>query len=125
MVDNQFFTRFVLYVVLLTFMTACSTARPLMAADSRSLGNQIAVGDKIDVERKDGSHVKFKVTGVLADGLHGDKVHVPFADVGQVTVYEPNGTALIVFFVMAGAAALWMISDGVECGNFGNPCLDD
>lgn len=125
MIGNQVLTRFIFCVVLVTFVTACSTARPIVAADSKSLGSQIAVGNNIGVERNDGSNVKFKVTGVLPDGLHGDGVFVPFADVGQVTVYEPNGSAGIVFLVLAGAAALWMLNDGVDCGDFGNPCLDD
>lgn len=120
------FTRVVHVVVLITFVSACSTTRPLSVDDPESLASQVSVGDRIDVKRKDSSRVKFRVTEVSPDALFGENVIVPYTNIEQVTVSEQNASAAgVVFLVLLGAAVVWMVKEGVDCGGLFNPCLDE
>jgi hypothetical protein len=111
-------TRSVIFVVLFTITSGCSTMRPVTATDAESLATQVAVGDKIEVERRDGGQVKFKVTEVSPDGLRGTDVFVPITDIGRVHIVEPIQPGVVALFVVLGAAAVYMVLEGDDCGDY-------
>lgn len=125
MASNTVFHRSIIWVVLLAFTTACSTARPIAATDPKSLIDQVSVGDRIEVKRKDGSQLKFKVTEVSLEGLRGREEFVLFTDIGQVQISEQIHPAAVVFVVLLGVSVLWMLKEGVDCGDLLNPCYDE
>jgi hypothetical protein len=120
------FARCVTCVVLLAFTTACATTRPITATDTESLASQFAIGDKIEVERNDGSRLQFKVTEVSPDGLRGEKVFVPFKEIRNVQVIEPMQPAIVALLVLLGATALYVLIEGEACGDYAwqTPCDD-
>ncbi|MCW8846710.1 MAG: hypothetical protein OQK99_12815 [Gammaproteobacteria bacterium] len=125
--DRTVFTRSVICLVVLTLVSACGTARPVAIVDSRSLVSQIAVGDKVEVERTDGTVLKFKVTEVSPEGLRGREIFVPTKDIGQVQVITGMHPAGVGFLALLGATAAWMLADPDDvCGDLpAAPCDDD
>lgn len=121
------FVRSVVCLVVLALVSACSTTRPVTIAGSQSLAGQIAVGDKVEVERRDGTLLKFKVTEVSAEGLRGRDYFVPTADIGKAQVVEGLHPGMVVFLVLLGATAAWMLADPSEvCGDWpARPCDED
>jgi hypothetical protein len=80
--------KFIMCFVLIAFTSGCTTMRPAPATDAQSLANQIEVGDKIKITRRDNSDVAFKVSAVSAEGISGDGVLVAYSDIQQVQVRE-------------------------------------
>lgn len=118
------FSRSVVCVVALSLVSACSTTRPVAVTDPQSLASQVAVGDTVEVERKDGSRLKFKVREVSPEGLRGADAFVPAGDIRQLRIVEGMHPAGVIFLVLLGAAAAWMIADPDDvCGDWpARPC---
>ena len=121
------FTHSVLYLVALALISACSTTHPVTITDPQSLVTQIAVGDKVEVERKDGAVLKFKVTEVSPEGVRGPDVFIPTGDIVAVQVMTGTHPAEVGFWALVGAAAVWMVADPDDvCGDWpAEPCEDD
>jgi len=75
-------------IVLISFVTGCTTMRPLPAADAQSIASHIEVGDKVQIIRNDASDVKFKVEAISNEGLDGDGIFVAYSDILQISVRE-------------------------------------
>ena len=90
----------VICIVLISFVTGCTTMRPLPAADAQSIASQIEVGDKVQIIRNDASDVKFKVETISNEGLEGDGIVVAYSDILQISVRE-HSTAKTVGLVAA------------------------
>lgn len=125
MTGDSWYARFVSCLVIVSMLGACGTTRPLTATDSKTLASQVTVGQKVEVERHDGTVTRFKVTEVSTDGLRGREVFVPYADIKRVHVVEQMHAAMVVFLALLVATAVYMAKTGVDCGDFGNPCIDD
>jgi hypothetical protein len=121
------FVRSVACLVVLALVNACSTTRPVTITGSQSLAGQITVGDKVEVETKDGARLKFKVTGVSPEGLRGRDHFVPTEDIGHAQVIEGMHPGMVAFLVLLGATAAWMLADPSDvCGDWpAKPCDDD
>ena len=117
-------TRLVICLVTLSLVTGCSTSRVVNYSASQPLSSQVAVGDKVEVLKKDGEKLRFKVSDVSAEGLHGPDVFVPAAEVDTVTVVEGVHPAMIAFVVALAATAVWMLVDSDDvCGDWpADPC---
>lgn len=90
----------VICIVLISFITGCTTMRPLPAADAQSIASHIEVGDKVQIIRNDASDVKFKVETISNEGLEGDGIVVAYSDILQISVRE-HSTAKTVGLVAA------------------------
>ena len=121
------FTRSVVYLVALALVSACTTTRPVTITDPQSLVSQISVGDMVEVERKDGTVVKFNVIEVTPEGLRGPDVFVPAKDIGQLQVTTGMHPAGVGFLALLGATAAWMVAHPDDvCGDLpAEPCDDD
>jgi hypothetical protein len=103
----------IICIVLLAFITGCTTMRALPSSDAQSIASQVEVGDKVQVTRSDGSDVKFKVEEISNEGLAGDGVFVAYSDVLQVRVRE-HSTAKTVGLVVAILLVVKGLSDYAE-----------
>jgi hypothetical protein len=92
--------KFVISTVLISFVTGCTTMRPLPAADAQSIASHIEVGDKVQIIRNDASDVKFKVETISDEGLEGDGIVVAYSDILQISVRE-HSTAKTVGLIAA------------------------
>lgn len=92
--------KFVISIVLISFVTGCTTMRPLPAADAQSIASHIEVGDKVQIIRNDASDVKFKVESISDEGLDGDGIFVAYSDILQISVRE-HSTAKTVGLIAA------------------------
>ena len=90
----------VIYIVLISFATGCTTMRPLPATDAQSIASHIEVGDKVQIIRNDASDVKFKVETISNEGLDGDGIFVAYSDILQISVRE-HSTAKTVGLIAA------------------------
>jgi len=90
----------VICIVLISFVTGCTTMRPLPAADAQSIASHIEVGDKVQIIRNDASDVKFKVETISDEGLEGDGIVVVYSDILQISVRE-HSTAKTVGLIAA------------------------
>jgi len=78
----------VICILLISFVTGCTTMRPLPAADAQSIASHIEVGDKVQIIRNDASDVKFKVEAISNEGLAGDGIFVAYSDILRINVRE-------------------------------------
>jgi hypothetical protein len=92
--------KFVISIVLISFVTGCTTMRPLPAADAQSIASHIEVGDKVQIIRNDASDVKFKVETISDEGLEGGGIVVAYSDILQISVRE-HSTAKTVGLIAA------------------------
>jgi len=90
----------VICILLISFVTGCTTMRPLPAADAQSIASHIEVGDKVQIIRNDASDVKFKVETISNEGLDGDGIFVAYSDILQISVRE-HSTAKTVGLIAA------------------------
>jgi hypothetical protein len=105
--------KFVISIVLITFVTGCTTMRPLPAADAQSIASHIEVGDKVQIIRNDASDVKFKVESISDEGLDGDGIFVAYSDILQISVRE-HSTAKTVWLIAAILTVLIVLDDFAE-----------
>ena len=90
----------VICILLISFVTGCTTMRPLPASDAQSIASHIEVGDKVQIIRNDASDVKFKVETISNEGLDGDGIFVAYSDILQISVRE-HSTAKTVGLIAA------------------------
>ncbi len=90
----------VICIVLISFISGCTTMRSLPSDDAQSIGSQLEVGDKVQIVRRDASDVRFKVEEISNEGLAGDGIFVAYSDILQVSVRE-HSTAKTVGLVAA------------------------
>jgi hypothetical protein len=121
------FVRAVAFLVVVALVNACSTTRPVTITGSQPLAGQIMVGDKVEVEKKDGTQLSFKVTEVSPEGLRGRDQFVPMEDIANAQVVEGAHPALVVFLVLVAATAVWFLADPSDvCGDWpAKPCDED
>jgi len=111
--------RLVAGLIALALLCACSTTRPVIITDPQSLAGQITAGDRIEIEKKDGAVLKFKVTEVSPAGLRGGTVFVPGEDIARVSVIKGVHPAMVVFLVLLAGTAVWMLVDSDDvCGDW-------
>lgn len=96
-------------IVLLSFVTGCTTTRSLPANDPQSFESQLKVGDKVQITRNDASDVKFKVDAISDEGLAGDGIFVAYSDIQQVRIRELStaktvGLIAAILIVLKGLA---------------------
>lgn len=60
-------------------------------AGVQALVDLVAVGNKIEIERKDGTSLKLDVTEVTEAGTGSDGIFAPCADIEQVSVTAAVG----------------------------------
>jgi hypothetical protein len=99
----------VICILLISFVTGCTTMRPLPAADAQSIASHIEVGDKVQIIRNDASDVKFKVETISDEGLDGDGISVGYSDILQISVRE-HSTAKTVGLI----AAILIVVKGMD-----------
>ncbi len=117
MISNDSLNKAVLCSVLLTFTLGCTTTRPLAMTSPQALVDLVAVGDTVEVKRKTGDSLEFKVTEVSKEGIRGSGVFVPYSDIQQLAQSRDNhvGTALL---VILGVAVLYALEENTACGLF-------
>ena len=108
----------VICIVLISFVTGCTTMRALPSIEAQSIASQLEVGDDIRITRSDDSDVRFKVETISNEGLAGDGIFVAYSDILQIRVRE-HSTAKTVGLVAAILIVLkgWYdYADGVTSG---------
>jgi hypothetical protein len=114
----------VVRLVVLALVSGCSTAQLVTPTESRPLESQVAVGDTVEVGKKDGERLKFKVLEVSPQGLRGRDVFVPIDDIDGVKIVEGVHPAMVAFLVVLAGTAIWMLADSEDvCGDLpAKPC---
>ncbi len=90
----------VICILLISFVTGCTTMRSLPSNDAQSIAGQLEVGDKVQLTRSDASEVTFKVESISNEGLAGDGIFVAYSDILQISVRE-HSTAKTVGLIAA------------------------
>ena len=119
--------RSVACLVVLALVNACSTTQPVTIQGSKSLAGQIMPGDRVEIEKKDGTQLKFTVTEVSPEGLRGRDHFVATEEIGHAQVVQGAHPALAVFLVLLAATAVWFVVDPSDvCGDWpAKPCDED
>lgn len=114
---REYFNKSLVCFVLLTLTLGCTTTRPFTASSPQELVDLVAVGDAIEIERKNGTRATLKVTDVSKDGISGDGIFVAYADIKQILVTRENrvGTGLM---VILGISVLYALEKNADCGIF-------
>jgi hypothetical protein len=118
--------RSIVCVVAIALLSGCTTTREVAAIGQEPLDSKIRVGDSVEVEKRDGTTVKFKVQEVSDEGLRGSSVFIATPDISSIRVIEGAHAALVVFAVVLTALLVWMIVDPKDvCGDWpAKPCED-
>jgi len=90
----------VICIVLISFVSGCTTMRSLPSNDAQSIASQLEVGDKVQITRSDASDVRFKVETISNEGLAGNGIFVAYSDILQISVRE-HSTAKTVGLIAA------------------------
>lgn len=125
MTGHDILIKALICTVLLTFTLGCTTTRPLTTTSPQALVDSVAVGDKVEIAKTDGTSLKLKVTEVSKAGIGGSGMFVPYAEIRRVLVSRENwiGTGLL---VVLGAGLLYTMEKNFDCGLFplGSECPD-
>lgn len=62
----------------------------MAATDTRSLQEQLSLGDEIEILRKDGTEVRFEVDTIDNNGVGGDGIYVAFEDINELAVRKAS-----------------------------------
>jgi hypothetical protein len=118
--------RFLVCLVATSLISGCTTTRQVTAIGSKPLESQIRVGDSVEVEKRDGTTVKFRVQEVSSEGLRGKDEFVAAPDISSVRVVDGTQAALVGFAVLLVGLLVWMIVDSKNvCGDWpAKPCTD-
>jgi hypothetical protein len=92
--------KIIISIVLILFVSGCTTMRSLPTNETQSIASQLNVGDRIRITRSDASDVKFKVETISSEGVGGDGIFVAYSNIQQVQVRE-HSTAKTVGLVAA------------------------
>jgi hypothetical protein len=116
-------------VLLSLSLIACTTTRAVAARDVRSGQVQIDAGDRVRVQRTDGSVLAFRVSAVTPDGLRGPDLAVGWDEIAELEVTEFSagkttaagvagaaGTYALAMALVAamGAAVVWGMREAFE-----------
>jgi hypothetical protein len=74
-----------LSLILATFISACASLQPVNVADTSGRGT-ITKGDTVVISTHSGETHTFKVVDITADGLHGQKISIPYSDMRQAQI---------------------------------------
>jgi hypothetical protein len=102
------FNRCVVWLVAIALVSACTTTRQIELTGSRPLTDQVEAGDRVEIEKKDGELLKFKISEVSQEGLRGDDIFVPAADIDRIRVLEDSDVVASV-----GSIVLWAVIVGL------------
>lgn len=107
----------VLALTLLPFAGGCTTLQPLPDAQPATIRQAVEAGDRVELERTDGTRLALKVEQVTETGLigvaGGQRHTVPFAEVRSVNtrvmttsdkVWTGVGVAAVVGAIIAAAS---------------------
>lgn len=101
------------FFVLLAFalVQGCSTWQPARYNDS--LATQVAVGDLVRIEMRDGSREQFEITAVDSAGVYDETAFYAFAEISELAIRgtSPEATAggMVVVSVVLGVAAILLL----------------
>jgi len=106
-------------VFTLSCFTACTTLQPLPDAQATTIQQQVKAGDKVELERMDGTRQVLKVESVSADTIvgthHGKRLEVPLGDIRTIGTRTMTGSDKLwttVGVVAAIGAAVALASGG-------------
>ena len=121
------FTRSVVFLVLLALISGCSTTQLVTLTGPRSLESQVAVGDTVEVAKKDGEELRFEVREVSPQGLRGRDVFVPREEIDSLKVAGETHPAMIAFGALLVGTLVWMLADPEDvCGDWpAKPCDEE
>lgn len=108
--------KFIISIVLLSFVAGCTTTRSLPANDAQSVASHLKIGDKVGITRSDASEVKFKLDAISNDGIEGDGIFVAYADIQQIQIRE-RSTVKTVALVAAILIVLKGLADYADTTN--------
>jgi hypothetical protein len=87
--------KIIICIVLIAFVTGCSTMRALPAIDAQSIMSELEPGDDVQITRSEAPDVKFKIEAISNEGLVGDGIFVAYSDILQVRVREPSSAKTV------------------------------
>ncbi len=72
-------------LIFAVFICGCANLQAVNIADS-SGRSAIGKGDTVVISTNSGETHTFKVVDITADGLHGNKISIPYSDMRQVQI---------------------------------------
>jgi len=106
-----------IYLLLLTFTAGCTTSLPLAPITPEALADLVAVGDTVEVEKKDGDSLTLNVTEVSKEGVRGSGNFVPYTDIQRISLRRENVVGTVSLVVL-GVAVLYALEKNFDCGLF-------
>lgn len=97
-------------LVLVTFSTACTIMQPLSTTGDQTLSSQIAVGDKVEITRTDGTALTFKVGNVSELGISGGGEFVAYSDIRHASIRQVRMGPTV--GIIAGIVAIALLAGG-------------
>ena len=91
--------------------------RAIPISDREYIANQLVVGDKAEVTRKDGDIVKFRVEQVSETGISGEGHAIAYDDMQQLRVAQSTGSHddnRRMWIMLGLLAVLVAVSDGPQ-----------
>jgi uncharacterized OB-fold protein len=93
-------------------ITQIDTGRIVTLPSPTSVASQVKIGDKVEITKKNGAVVKFKVDNIWQTGLSGDGKSVVFRDIVQIliTQFDSGKTVTLVAGVAVVAGSfVWVM----------------
>ena len=115
MFTSKLLTRAIVCSLLLAIFPGCTTTRSVDLTSPRDMVESIRVEDTVEVERTDGTRLRFDITEISEDGIRGDGVYIPYPDIRDISVVRgsPLRTGLLVGL---GLAVLFALEQNADCG---------
>jgi hypothetical protein len=82
--------------------------------DREALASLISVGEKVEVTRKNGDIVSFRVEQISESAISGQGHAIPFDDIGQLMVVrsaDSNGNMYRIWILLGLIAVLFVLFD--------------
>jgi hypothetical protein len=108
--------KIIISIVLILFVSGCTTMRSLPTNETQSIASQLNVGDRIRITRSDASDVKFKVETISSEGVGGDGIFVAYSNIQQVQVREHSTakTVGLVAAILVVVKGLYDVADATD-----------
>ena len=106
--------RVVLLLMIISFISGCSTMKPLPSVDRATVSSHVELGDKVEITRNDGGVVKFKVSEITDTGVGGDGHFIAYADMRDISSKQFSAAATLGLAVGVLAIVTLVVSAGLD-----------
>jgi hypothetical protein len=97
-------------LVACTLLNACTTTRPLAAAELVHVSTLVQVGDTVACALRDGTSKTFKVTAVEPAALSGKNVRLAVEDIAHISIRRFSAKKTLIFSATVVGIGLLMMA---------------